>query len=1053
MTRFLLLLLLAGCDVPLAPTEATPPPATRIEGVVEVEIDGGAPGGPAILVRYACDNPPPPVGTGTPLDFVVLEEDRFEHGRAPFVFPQVPPNACVLMTGFLDRDRDFHYAFGVTGQVTAGDVAIGQVIVETGFADGEYIEPVLGVTLRAEQVVPFDRPVFSYRVVGAEEDGATVPVGPIVGSTPTTYLDFTAAPFESELIDQTSPLFTLVLGPDADEDGWPDDNNGDGVPDVAWPRVLFFKLDPADPAGLTRQDPPVLLPGVVLPFDTNDAMDLSTNRIEQARALGLPFDGASVLPVSTMRVALPPLVVTDLATRSTVDLEAFAASGTDVLGDYQVLVMNSTGQVWNLPNELAGYDVPGQDTALVLEGGGATDQGRITGTARFGVQNVASNGYVVRFDCDDPPPPAGTGSPLDLSVILESAWVDSRGTFTFDNVPFGSCSILTGFADRDHDFSAFFGVAQGFTAGDIALDTAVVVLGEDGTHEPVDLVGQGPIPLDMPAFSYTDGKDGAPGGSMELGPVPGSTPVTYLHLSAQSVSSRFGAQEDPVFTLVFEEDGDGDGWPDDLNGDGVPDVRWPRVLAVRLDPDDPQRLDRAEPTVVLPGVVLPFDTGDAFDFGTNLVLSAMRDGLPFDGEAVIPQTELTVAVPPLVVTDLATRTTAPIEQLAADGLDVTGSYQLVVMNSSGQVWTLPNEIAVLEGGQDATFEVSFAAPGTRETTAIAGTLTVDAALGDPTGPGVVLRFDCAAPPPPAGSGSPLDLAIVDAWEDGVGTYAFAEVPADTCSLITGFVDSDNDFDAFYDATAGATAGDIVIDAAVVAVGSADSQGVVAPVAQALTASVAVPLERPTFAFADALGADVPTMQVADTPGATSPVTLGLSAISLDTVFAQSTDPIFGVTFAPDLDGDPFGLPDDNNGDGLPDTVWPRILLRKLDPSAPSGLEVADPPILLPGVILTVNPLDPFDPATSLIAAALTAGIDVNAPHLFPATALTVVVPGLVVTSLDPLSLSPIELFGDAVAGDYQVLVMNATGQLWTVPNELGSFDVASQGAVFRVEAP
>jgi hypothetical protein len=1054
MTRILpIVLLLAACEVPVAPTDSTPAVATRIEGIVEVSIDDGTPGGPAILVRYACDNPPPPVGTGTPLDFVVLEEDRFEHGEAAFIFPQVPPESCVLLTGFIDRDRDFHYAYGVTGQVTAGDVAIGQVTVQTGAADGEYVEPILGVNLEAEVVVPLERPVFNYRVVGAEDAGASIPVGPVVGSTPTMYLDFETASLESDLIDQDNPLFTLVFGPDGDEDGFPDDLNGDGAPDVVWPRVLFFKLDPSDASGLTRADPTVLLPGVVLPFDTNDAMDLSMNRIEQARAAGIPFDGASIMPVTTMRVAVPPLVVTDLATRSTVDLEAFAASGINVLGDYQVLVMNSTGQVWNLPNELAGFGHTDQAVRLQLTADGATDEGRVEGTATILANEIGGDAYAVRFDCANPPPPEGTGAPLDLSVIKEASFIDGVGSFDFDNVPFGSCSIITAFVDRDGDFSPFFGVAQGFTEGDRILDTVIVQTGADGTYDPIALSGQGAIPLDMPAFTYVDSKDGTPGGSMEMGPVPGSTPVTYLHVTAQGVSSLFGDQEDPIFTLVFEADGDGDGWPDDLNGDGAPDIRWPRVLAVRLDPEDPQQLDRSETTVVLPGIVLPFDTSDAFNFDTNLVLQSMGAGLPFDGEQVIPVTELTVAVPPLVVTDLATRTTAPIEQLALDGLEVTGSYQIVVMNSSGQTWTLPNEIAVLEGGQDATFEVSWAEANTRENTSISGTLTYDSSLGEPTGPGIVVRYDCADPPPPEGSGRPIALAVVDSWDSGVGTFALSEVPADACAIITGFVDNDGDFDAFYDVTAGATGGDVAIDAQVVTVGSADAEGVVTPLSLALTATVAVPLERPSFTFVDVLGADVPTMTVDPLPGFTESVTLSVQATALDTVFTETTNPLFGVTFAPDVDGDPFGLPDDFNGDGLPDAIWPRILLRKIDADDPLGLSVQDPPIMLPGILLTVNPLDPLDPATSLVAAALMDGVDFNAAHLYPVPTLGVVVPGLVITSLDPLELTPIEAFGAAVAGDYQMLVMNSTGQTWNVPNELAYFDEVSQAAVFRVEVP
>ncbi len=171
------------------------------------------------------------------------------------------------------------------------------------------------------------------------------------------------------------------------------------------------------------------------------------------------------------------------------------------------------------------------------------------------------------------------------------------------------------------------------------------------------------------------------------------------------------------------------------------------------------------------------------------------------------------------------------------------------------------------------------------------------------------------------------------------------------------------------------------------------------------------------------------------------------------MFTETTSPLFGVTFGPDLDGDPYGLPDDFNGDGLPDTIWPRVLLRKLDSDDPLGLNTTSPPIMLPGVILTADPADPLNPATSMIAAALGAGIDPNADHLWPVPSMTVIVPGLVIESLEPLVLTPIELFGDAVEGDYQMLVMNSTGQLWTVPNELAYFDDVSQASVFRVEVP
>ncbi len=1058
MNKFLLVLIvlgLAACDVDVVPVDDTPAPSTYVSGQVKILIDNGLPLGPTILVRYDCDDPPPPVGTGSPADFLIVPERAFSGGTADFTFPQVPAASCHILAGFVDRDRDFHYNFGVSGQITAGDIILEQQVVATGELDGDWIEPVTGVELVGEREMPLERPVFSYRQVGAEEDGATLLRGPVPGSTPNVYLDFVTEDLDSDLIDVEDAAFSLVFGPDADGDGWPDDNNADGAPDVLWPRVLIFKLDADDPSGLTRADPTVLLPGVVLPLDTDAPMDITSNRLLQAMAAGIPFDGQSIFPVTEMRVAVPPLVVTDLATRSTADIEVFHTE-IDFDGEYQVLVMNSTGQVWNLPNELAGFGHDDQDLRLVVQAPEeAPELTRIAGTVTVSDEDgqPAGDVQVVRFDCADPPPPAGSGSPLDLSVIKKESFADGVGAFAFDTVAHDSCSIITGAVDVDGDFSAFFGVAQGFTAGDVSLETAIVQV---GTEQPelVELAEAAVVPLEMPAFDFWDVKTGQSGATVAMGPAVGTTPNTVVHFETRGVESIFGSVEDPLFTLVFEADGDGDGWPDDLNGDGAPDVKWPRILAVRLDPEDPQQLTRAEGPVVLPGVVLPFDIDDAFNFETNLVLQAMAAGLPFDGEQVIPMTDLNVIVPPLVVTDLATRATAPIEAVAASGVEVTGEYQVVVMNSTGQVWTMPNEISALgEPLQGATLTVEAVDAPVPGLTTVTGTVTVDEVLGEPSGDGIVLRFDCADPPPPAGSGSPIDLSIIKSWDGQVGSYSFEEVPEGSCVLLTGFLDRDGDFSPFYEVNKGATAGDVAIDAVVAQVGSARENGLVDPVVAELEANTPIPLERPAFAFADVTGADVPTMTVAEAPGTTETVMLSLSGQTLETVFTDVVSPLFGVTFAPDLDGDPFGLPDDFNGDGLPDAIWPRILLRKLDPADPLGLAVADPPVILPGVLLTVDPADPFNPATSLLAQALEAGIDVNSDHLFPVPQMTVVVPGLVIESLDPLELAPIELAGESVEGDYQILVMNPTGQLWTVPNELGHFDEATQAGVFRVEVP
>jgi len=379
MTRFHCLGLLAvvalcvpvGCDVPVVPTEGTESPATYIAGTLRLV--GNEISGPAILLRFDCDNPPPPVGSGAPVDFVVVPETALDSDEAPFIFPSVPPETCSLLTGFVDGDRDFHYDYAVTSQATAGDIAVTTETVVTASSEegSDYIPPSVGVLLRAETEVPLEPPSFELRdpVLG-EVVAPAVELGPTVGTTPQVLVEVAATEIHSSAMDVDQPVLTLVFGPDGDEDGLPDDLDGDGLPDVLWPRVLVRRLDPLDPAGLAVQDPGVLLPGLVVPLDVADPLNPETNLALAAANLGLPFDGATPFLVDRLTVLVPPLVVTELDPLTTAPIEEVAASGVAVVGRYQVLVMNSTGQRWSLPNALADLGLEAQAAAFeVLDEG------------------------------------------------------------------------------------------------------------------------------------------------------------------------------------------------------------------------------------------------------------------------------------------------------------------------------------------------------------------------------------------------------------------------------------------------------------------------------------------------------------------------------------------------------------------------------------------------------------------------------------------------------------------------------------------------------------
>lgn len=377
-----------GCELDVEPNRDSLAPASSILGTVAVD---AALVGDVYLMLYTCEDPPPPAGTGKPLDFVVVPRVEFDKGQAPFTFPLVEAGEvgtdgtdgrCYLVTGFMDADHDFSPFYGVTGQVTAGDVAASPVVVVVpGPAEeGAPIPLVEDVTVVLGTEVPLDRPSFlvtpTHESTGIAPCGAPLDAGAGLALSVGKDTDFllpydvlcaevSTLPLSTALVDVEAPAFTLVFAPDLDDDGLPDDFNEDGAPDVLWPRVLFLRLDPADENSLTTVDPPVVIPGVVLPQDPND--ETTHNHLVSYLTAGLPLDGETVLPVDHLNVMLPELVVTDAdaVPPTTAQLDQVALA-TEVGGGYQVMIMNSTGQLWSTPNELGALGLSTQIQALVV---------------------------------------------------------------------------------------------------------------------------------------------------------------------------------------------------------------------------------------------------------------------------------------------------------------------------------------------------------------------------------------------------------------------------------------------------------------------------------------------------------------------------------------------------------------------------------------------------------------------------------------------------------------------------------------------------------------
>jgi len=357
-----------GCEVPVSGNEETPAPATWIGGTLRLEDGSALPGGPAVLFRFACEDPPPPLGSGLPRDFVILTEDSFEEGAALFTFPLVPASSCHLLSGFVDRDRDFHYAYSVSSQASAGDLAVTTVEVQTGAQSegGDWVEPVADVLLRAASEVPLDPPAFvTVDIVTGELGSPSLLLDASAQPLATSLFVLRSRAVESDLIDVQAPFFTVVLA--SSGDGVADAGKQQAPPEILWPKVVIQRLDPSDPEALRLSEPPLQLVAQPLLSDPLAPGDPDTDLLSRAAALGVPFDGLSVLPVTSLAVSVPGLVVTSQQPLELRPIGEVAAAGSEVTGSYQVLVMNSSGQRWSLPNELSAYGEDDQGLSFRVE--------------------------------------------------------------------------------------------------------------------------------------------------------------------------------------------------------------------------------------------------------------------------------------------------------------------------------------------------------------------------------------------------------------------------------------------------------------------------------------------------------------------------------------------------------------------------------------------------------------------------------------------------------------------------------------------------------------
>ncbi|HVE87867.1 MAG TPA: hypothetical protein VND93_33645 [Myxococcales bacterium] len=235
-----------------------------------------------------------------------------------FVFANVPRKPYRLW-GFLDRDRSVRLDVDVLAQPSAGD------LTSRGL---ELISLEVPGPVFLDVPAPFDPPAFEIPGAGAFVVLPDQPLLPVRFAVQTTRL--------SGLLHQVA--FAVSLS-DRDGDGAPDDADGDGQADL-YPHIAFRFL--ARPGQTVPEGGEALLPVLI------------ENELPLRAALN--GDPARVLPLSDLTLDVLPVAVD----------AAGAALPVIPVGEYQLVVLGASGQVWTLPNGL-GASEPSQSVRFFVQ--------------------------------------------------------------------------------------------------------------------------------------------------------------------------------------------------------------------------------------------------------------------------------------------------------------------------------------------------------------------------------------------------------------------------------------------------------------------------------------------------------------------------------------------------------------------------------------------------------------------------------------------------------------------------------------------------------------
>lgn len=977
-------------------TASTLPPG-GISG--NVLVPAGVKSGNIIVQAYLDDpqNPPPPLGAALPVRVQTILGGGT--GNVPYAIGGLPPGKYIVQA-LADADGNFS-SLALLQTPSKGDL-VGAVI-DTSTLLPKSIA-VAGSVVDGQDVsmaapLPLDPPAF------VVQGGAA---GMPADSLNPARFTLQAQAFSFPTGSAPQPAFTVALVRDP-VTHLPVDADGDGLPDV-WPRVFLVRLDPGDASGLTQYVDP----------DTHQtATQVIPAAVDPTPFLPALLAGGpqtTLLATSLSVIARPVLIdATNPDAKSRRNLAP---------GAYKIVVINQTGQVWQMPNEAATAGVTPQGTAFKVSIPAALNAGSISGTLKLTGVTSFAGAYVFAYDANNPPPPAGNGTPM--SADYHSALEFSGGSVNYQlqNLPADRSYLVAAVVDTRGDFAVspqLFAAApgEGTVLGQhLGLITLSGVGPAAGSVE-VDAVASLATLPPRPSFVLRDASNNPIGADLTT-LFPDAVTPQHLSLYAQPVlTSQVAtvAEKDPAAFLVsFQQCVNGS--PVDANFDNLPDL-YPKVLVVKLSDADASGLTPDPQTTVIPAAI---------------------DPTRFPGLAcgqTVPTTDLSVILSPVAVKFAANGTpfTVPIP---------AGRYGVVLEQSTGQVWRIPNELqpAMLDP-RSAAAQPSLAAQGVSIRVAgqvpaaaggsIAGVVNLSSYTPAQVGNLLVAAYAAAEPPPPLGTGRPVAALVVprpfvQAEMAGGVAYQLANLPAGTY-VVVAMLDPLDELSPSLSFMAtpprGAQSG-LFGGAAPVAVTVGSAPVVGKNIAIDRGATPALPFERPAFSLAassvtllHATGSTNATLQLAPGTPAGLPYTVAGAPLGggLFHPTASSTTRPNGVTCGGGASG-PY-----------PSS---QVYVTPLDTGSN----------LVPFV-----QVDQCQFCPSLTGTADCSGTLLSAPTPMSANIVATVTN----VAIDPVTKAPAGV--PLPAGNYAITVVEATGQSWTLPNELGAAASAGQGAVFTVVTP